>query len=70
MDVIVATALPGLRLTYISTPPPSLPVRSGSRYFRVEKQGDFWESVCRSHVIAFYVPAELNKLRLELLAIK
>jgi type VI secretion system protein ImpJ len=68
LDVILTKALPGLRLTSLPSHPPVLPLKTGARYFRLEKQGDFWESVCQSRVIAFYVPPELNKLKLELVA--
>jgi type VI secretion system protein ImpJ len=70
VDVILASALPGLRLTYLPSAPATLPIKGGSRYFRLEKQGDFWESICRSHLIAFYVPTELHRLRLELFVTK
>jgi len=70
VDVVLSSALPGLRMMYVSSPPATLPVAAGSRYFRIEKQGDFWESVCRSRVIAFYVPPELDHVRLQLLAIR
>jgi type VI secretion system protein ImpJ len=68
IDVIVGTMVRGLRLIPVSPPPAGLPAKTGCSYFRLEKKGEFWEAICRSHAIAFYVPDDLSKLKWELIA--
>jgi type VI secretion system protein ImpJ len=70
MDLIVSTAMPGVRLYHTPRPPTSIPVKAGHHYFRLENQGEFWDSICRSHTVGFYVPTDLKGLRFELLAVK
>lgn len=70
LETIITTALPGLKLSYTSRPPASLSPKIGHHYFRLESQGGLWESICRSQAVAFYLPADLNGLTIELLAVK
>ena len=70
LDTIVTSALPGLKVSYTARPPASLSPKNGHHYFRLETQGGLWESICRAHAVAFYLPADLNGLTIELLAIK
>ncbi|MBI3596644.1 MAG: type VI secretion system baseplate subunit TssK [Nitrospirae bacterium] len=70
LDLIVSTAMPGVHLYHTPRPPMSIPVKAGHQYFRLENQGEFWNSICRSQSLAFYVPADLKGLRFELLAVK
>jgi type VI secretion system protein ImpJ len=69
LEALVTTALPGLKLSYTPRPPASLSAKVGHQYFRLENQGTLWESICRSHAVAFYLPTDLNGLTLELLAV-
>ena len=70
LDMIVSTAMPGVRIYYTPRPPASIPVKQGDQHFRLESQGDFWDSVTRSKTVSFYVPADLRGLRLQLVATK
>jgi type VI secretion system protein ImpJ len=69
LEALITTALPGLKLLYTARPPAALSAKSGHHYFRLENQGTLWESICRSQAVAFYVPADLNALTFELLAV-
>ncbi len=70
LDMIVSTAMPGVRIYYTPRPPSSIPMKAGYQYFSLENHGEFWSSICRSKVLAFYVPADLKRLKYELLATK
>lgn len=70
IDVIVGTMVRGLRLMPVSPPPVGLPAKTGCGYFRLEKKGEFWEAICRSRAVAFYVPDDLSKLKWEFIAAK
>lgn len=70
LDTIVTSALPGLKLSYTARPPAGLSPKIGHHYFRLENQGVLWDSICRSHAVAFYLPADLNGLTVELFAVK
>ncbi len=70
LDMIISTAMPGVRLYYTPRPPASIPVKQGDQHFRLETQGEFWDSITRSRSVSFYVPADLRGLRLELVATK
>jgi type VI secretion system protein ImpJ len=70
VDLIVTAAMPGVRLYHTPRPPGGVPIRPGYQCFRLENHGDFWDSICRSRSIAFYVPADLRGVRLELIAVK
>jgi type VI secretion system protein ImpJ len=70
LDLIVSTAMPGVRLYFTPKPPATLPVKKGYQYFRLEKSGEFWNSIVKSRAVSFYVPADLGGLKLELIANK
>lgn len=70
LDLIVTTAMPGVRLYHVPHPPESLPAKRGVQYFRLENRGEFWESVCQSKAAALYVPSDLKGLKFQLLATK
>ena len=67
LDLVMSRALPGIRLTYVARPPGALPLRPGSHYFRLETQGDFWDTVVRSRTIAVSLSSVLKDVRLEIL---
>lgn len=68
LDLVMSRALPGVRLNYMARPPASLPIRPGSHYFRLETQGDFWDTVVKSRTIAVSLSSVLKDVRLEILA--
>jgi type VI secretion system protein ImpJ len=70
LEVIIASAMPGVRLSHVPRPPAALSPKVGHQYFRLENQGEFWDSICRSRSIALYLPADMKELRIELLAVK
>ncbi len=70
LELIINAAMPGVRLYHNPRPPSSIPIKEGHQYFRLDDQGSFWEAVLRSRSIAFYVPADLAGLGIQLIAAK
>jgi type VI secretion system protein ImpJ len=69
IDRLIRQALPGVVLTHVAEPPGSAPVKRGFVYFALGQEGEAWEAVAQSRSLAAYVPAELPRPELELLAI-
>jgi len=67
IDHLMTYALPGVELTYIPTPPNSIPVKLKYNYFSLSQTGPAWEAVRRARNFAAYVPGELPNPQLELL---
>jgi predicted component of type VI protein secretion system len=42
----------------------------GRSYFRLDRTGEHWEAIKKSHSFAFHVPPDFVGLKLELMAIK
>ena len=70
LDLVMSRALPGVRLTYVARPAGGLPIRPGSHYFRLENQGNFWDTVVRSRTIAVSLSSALKDVSLEILVTK
>ena len=70
LDLIITTAMPGVRLYHTPRPPTSLPMKQGCQYFRLENKGDFWDSILRSHTISLYIPTDLKGLKYEVFGVK
>ena len=63
---LVERALPGLKLSHISVPPPSLSPRVEYQYFAIDKSGPCWEHMVKTREVALYIPGELPDPELEL----
>ncbi|HEV7859676.1 MAG TPA: type VI secretion system baseplate subunit TssK [Pyrinomonadaceae bacterium] len=70
IESVIGAALPGIPLTYVPTPPASIPTRIGFHYFALENSGPIWEGIRTSKTLAVYVPDEIPEEKLELYAIK
>jgi type VI secretion system protein ImpJ len=66
LETLIRNALPGLRLTYVATPPRAIPVKLRHQYFSIELGGPVWESVLRARNFAVYAPSELLNPQMEL----
>ena len=67
LETLIRNALAGLRLTYVATPPRSIPVKLRHKYFSIEQAGPVWESVQRARNFAVYAPADLLSPQMELI---
>lgn len=66
VEEMIRQALPGLKLTYIASPPPEIPVRLRYRYFKLELTGRMWEGIQRARNLGVYIPADFPNPQLEL----
>lgn len=67
VESIVSGAVEGLGVTHVAAPPPTMAVKAGYRYFRLEEQGPRWAAICRARALAVYVPPALKEAKLELI---
>lgn len=70
LEVLVASAIPGLPLVHVPRPPEELAARPDWVYFAIGQQGDAWEGVRTSGTLAAHFPGEYPGLRLEVLAVR
>ncbi len=69
LPILIARALPGIRLEHLPVPPQELPRRARSIYFSVEVQSDQWAPVRKGHNIAFYWDNAPEDLEAELMVV-
>ena len=67
---LLMMAVPGLALRHVPTPPEEIPLTPGRSYFRLDRTGEHWEAIKKTHSFAFHVPPDFVGLKLELMAIK
>ena len=70
LELILASALPGVRLAHTQRPPNKLPVKSGFEYFRFEPTGEFWPRAVEAESLALFLPAQFHSARFELLCVE
>ena len=70
LELILASALPGIRLAHTQRPPNKLPVKSGFEYFRFEPSGEFWPRAMEAESLAVFLPGQFQGSRFELLCVE
>jgi type VI secretion system protein ImpJ len=66
IEHLIRHALPGVPLTYVPSPPGSIPVKLNYKYYSLSQTGLAWEAVTRSRNLAAYVPEDFPHPQLEL----
>lgn len=69
LPILIARALPGVRLHHLATPPQELPRRSRSIYFQIDHQSDHWGRVAKGRNVALFWDAAPEDLKLELMVV-
>jgi type VI secretion system protein ImpJ len=69
VDKLVLSAMPGVKLSHVPQVPAAVPVRPGHCYFSLESRGPLYERMLQAQSITLYVPAGIQDLRLELIAV-
>ncbi len=69
IESVLRSATRALPLEVVDTPPPGVPVRPGARVLALQKRGPFWEAIIQGAGVAVYVPAEVGRLDLKLIAV-
>lgn len=71
IDFLVKTATPGLSLEHTPVPPRDFPLKAGHTYFKLENQGDTWETVRESGSLAIYLGgAELRNCKYQMIVMR
>ena len=66
---LVKRALPGMKLTHVSTPPASLAPRITNQYFTVNRSGPCWDHLMETRRLGIYVPGDIPTPQLDLLVL-
>jgi type VI secretion system protein ImpJ len=69
LPILIARALPGIRLEHHPSPPQELPRRANSIYFQIDHHSDHWEQVRREKNLALYWDSAPQDLKIELMAV-
>lgn len=69
IDSLIKQALPGVALTYVTTPPSAIPVKVKHHYFQLTQSGAEWEAIRLARHLAAYVPSDFPNAELELLVV-
>lgn len=67
MEHLVRQALPGIKLTHLTSPPSAIPVKLNYQYFSLNQSGGAWDAVGRGRNLSAYVPDDFPNPQLELL---
>lgn len=69
LPILIARALPGVRLEHLSVPPQELPRRARSVYFQIDHNSDQWAQIQKANNIALYWDAAPDDLKVELMVV-
>lgn len=69
LPLLIARALPGIRLDHLSVPPQELPRRAFSIYFQLDHHSDLWNQVEKGKNLALYWDAAPEDLKVELMVV-
>ncbi len=70
LPILIARALPGIRLEYLATPPQKLPKRANTCYFHINNHDDQWATVEQSKNLALYWDTAPDDLKAELMIVE
>ncbi len=66
---LVKRALPGLGLVHVPVPPPAISAKVETQYFLVNKGGPFWDHIMSTRHVGLYIPGDIPKPEIQLLAV-
>lgn len=69
LPILIARALPGIKLEYLSVPPQELPRRAHSTYFKIDHHSDNWTRVQKEKNLALYWDAAPKDLKIQLMTV-
>jgi type VI secretion system protein ImpJ len=70
LPALIAQAMRGLSITYLSVPPGEIPAQPGCSYFELSREGDHWDGITETRTIGVFLPPEFTDLKLECMAVK
>jgi type VI secretion system protein ImpJ len=69
LPILIARALPGIKLSHLPTPPQELPRRAHSIYFQIDHHSEQWAQVQKDNNVALYWDAAPEDLKVELMVV-
>jgi len=69
LPLLIARALPGIKVEHLSAPPQELPRRARAIYCQVDHHSDQWAQVQQGHNIALYWDTAPEDLKIELMVV-
>jgi type VI secretion system protein ImpJ len=60
----------GVSVEYIARPPAGISVNEKAHYFKIHKEGRFWDKIVSKNNIAFFIAAEYKSLQMELVLLQ
>jgi type VI secretion system protein ImpJ len=66
---LVKRALPGMKLTHLSSPPAAISPRADWQYFVVDRSGPFWDHIVQTTFVGAYFPEEIPHPESEMLIV-
>jgi type VI secretion system protein ImpJ len=67
IEQLIASAVPGITLTHVTSPPSAIPIKMKYQYFSLNQSGAAWDTVTRARNFAAHVPAEIPNPQMELI---
>ncbi|MGE5683250.1 MAG: type VI secretion system baseplate subunit TssK [Bacillota bacterium] len=56
----------GVSIEYVARPPAGISINEKSHYFKINKEGRFWDKIAAKNNIALFIAAEFKSLQMEL----
>jgi type VI secretion system protein ImpJ len=69
LPLLIARALPGIKMEHLSAPPQELPRRAQAIYCQIDHHSDQWSEVQKGHNIALYWDTAPEDLKVELMVV-
>jgi len=69
LPLLIARALPGIKASYLESPPQELPRRPGSLYFQIDHHGELWQQVQHSNNLAIFWDNTPEDIKVELMVV-
>jgi type VI secretion system protein ImpJ len=70
VPTLMAQALKGVGLTYLSVPPAEIPAQPGTSYFELQRSGDEWAQAVETRTLGIFLPPDFTDLKMEFMAVK
>ena len=67
IDQLINSALPGIALTHVSSPPNAIPIKMKYQYFSLNQSGSAWDTIARARNFAAHVPGDIPNPQMELI---
>lgn len=59
----------GVTIEYVARPPSGISINEKAHYFKINKDGRFWEKITSKNNIAFFIASEFKALQIELVVL-